>query len=314
MPVLKLVMLERKVLVYSKKPSTVSTFVLSLISLIPGLLAFGGKSLTSVKIASYLKSEEMYGLPFQLFNHNSHLQPLSTLSEAKALDKAKGYLIGTTNILLLHSPEIKPDAYINVDSKAFELKSKHLRHLFKPSACESAFTRQLVNSVAGLKGDSSWSCIDEAAEEGISQYVGSNDYVRTEVEGYLRKFCAMMSVSELVCGSVDEGKNEEEMRASRRKVREVYEKIAAARTGNDELNREEEKSKNLQRDTKEERKEVTSKDINARAELISQVLQDYDLKFVKEWLETTNYQSWRLSHSPLLFAFSSFTSTSGVNS
>eukprot|EP00826_Nyctotherus_ovalis_P016228 TRINITY_DN14680_c0_g1_i2.p1 TRINITY_DN14680_c0_g1~~TRINITY_DN14680_c0_g1_i2.p1 ORF type:complete len:296 (-),score=70.04 TRINITY_DN14680_c0_g1_i2:41-928(-) len=284
-------MLERKVLVYSKKPSLASTFVLSLISLIPGLLAFGGKSLANAKITSYLRSEEVYGLPFQFFNHNSYLQPLSTLSAAKMLDKAKGYLIGTTNTALLHSPEVKADAYINVDSKAFKLKNTHLNYLFKPSECESTFTRQLLKSVSGLKKDSSWSCIEEAAEEGISQYVGSNDYVRKEVEGHLHRFCVMMSVAELVCGSIDEEKNEEEMRANRRKVREMYGKIVGTDVGEDELSCEEEK-KEVKKFIKEEKKEVTSKDISTRAEIISQVLQDYNLRFIKEWLETANSVSY----------------------
>jgi hypothetical protein len=46
--------MERKIIVYSHKASIVSSFILSMCSLIPGLLAFGGEHLISRKINAYL--------------------------------------------------------------------------------------------------------------------------------------------------------------------------------------------------------------------------------------------------------------------
>jgi hypothetical protein len=53
---LKLMLLEKKIIIYSRTASVVSTFIMSLCSLIPGLLTFGGACITSNKIHTYLVS------------------------------------------------------------------------------------------------------------------------------------------------------------------------------------------------------------------------------------------------------------------
>lgn len=51
---LKLIVLERKVIIYSHRPSVVSGFILSVCALIPGLLGFGGERLNSRKVSACL--------------------------------------------------------------------------------------------------------------------------------------------------------------------------------------------------------------------------------------------------------------------
>jgi len=290
-------MLERKVVVYSKQPSIVSSFIFSLLSLIPGILAFGRRNCNKVML--YLKSEEMYGLPFQVFNENSGLYLFCPVSE---LQDVKSYVLGTSDMVLLHTSEVKADAYINIDSKVFELKNKELSYLLNLSEYEKNFTKTILKSVSELKENNNWSCIEGVVEEGIDQYIGSNDYIRREFAEYYYQFIIMLSVSELICGTIDETKNEEELKAGRKRIHEVYYNI----TGNhykDDIKYEEEKK------SVKEKREMSSKEISIRTEMIEQILENYNLKFIRNWQQAINYSLWKVNHSPLLFSFSDFSST-----
>jgi len=47
-------MLEKRIIIYSQTASTVTTFILALCSLFPGLLVFNGNSISSPKLHAFL--------------------------------------------------------------------------------------------------------------------------------------------------------------------------------------------------------------------------------------------------------------------
>ena len=116
--ILKMILLEKKILVFSSISGNVCSFIYNLISLIPGQILFNFKK--SVPIINYLKNLEMYGFPLKIFNENYKLFPLVTLFDIDKIEsKYSNYLIGTTNQLLLDTAinKKKYDLVINIDAE-----------------------------------------------------------------------------------------------------------------------------------------------------------------------------------------------------
>ena len=116
--ILKMILLEKKILVFSTVSGNVCSFIFNLISLFPGQIVFNFKR--SVPIINYLRNLEMYGFPLKIFNENYKLFPLVTLFDIDKIEsKYNNYLIGTTNQLLLDTAinKKKYDLVINIDAE-----------------------------------------------------------------------------------------------------------------------------------------------------------------------------------------------------
>ena len=116
--ILKMILLEKKILVFSSVSGNVCSFIYNLISLIPGQILFNFKK--SEPIINYLRNLEMYGFPLKIFNEKYRLFPLVTLFEIDKIEsKYTNYLMGTTNQLLLDTAINKKsfDLVINIDTE-----------------------------------------------------------------------------------------------------------------------------------------------------------------------------------------------------
>ena len=127
--ILKMILLEKKILVFSTVSGNVCSFIYNLISLIPGQILFNFKN--SVPIMNYLRNLEMFGFPLKIFNERYKLFTLVTLFDIDKIEsKYSNYLMGTTNQLLLDSAmnKKKYDLVINIDTEKiipfFHKKSK----------------------------------------------------------------------------------------------------------------------------------------------------------------------------------------------
>ncbi len=65
--IMKLILLEGKIMVYSTKASKVSTFLLTLLSLLPGAANFNSDE--NERIHKVLLHFKEFGLPFKVFNN-----------------------------------------------------------------------------------------------------------------------------------------------------------------------------------------------------------------------------------------------------
>lgn len=127
-------MLEGRIIVYSQTSSRVSNFIYSLIALFPGASAFNfaeecskqGAGQGSHQVLSYLRSLVEYGLPLQLFNSETQLIPLLTLTDIDVFDKCKGFLAGTTNPLFLNFQKARADIVINLDNDKVDFPGEKL--------------------------------------------------------------------------------------------------------------------------------------------------------------------------------------------
>ena len=104
--ILKLILLERKIIVYSKIPTNVSLFIIGLLSLLPGEI--------NQKISNYDKQN---GMPFRIFHDKYLIFPLFSLYELDELitKTNKNYLIGITNIMISDNKKLLRDCFINLD-------------------------------------------------------------------------------------------------------------------------------------------------------------------------------------------------------
>ena len=108
--ILRLILCEQNIIVFSQIPSNVSLFIISLLYILPG------------EICQELSNfESQNGVPFKIFHENYLIYPLFTLFDLSPLsEKIKQnnnihYLFGTTNFLVVNSKEINYSCFINLD-------------------------------------------------------------------------------------------------------------------------------------------------------------------------------------------------------
>jgi Transport protein Avl9 len=140
MMVWKLILLRGRVIVFSKKPSQVSSVIYSLLSLYPGQLCFGNFQYCH----EYYKHLQVYGLPLKLFDSDYVLHPYFSIFQLADLEKP-GYLIGCTNQMILEHPKSSPFAVINLEKNKiiFNLPSK-LSQCIKLNSHETKFIKDLA--------------------------------------------------------------------------------------------------------------------------------------------------------------------------
>lgn len=123
--VIKLMILEKKIIVFSEVASRVSQFIIGLITLLPGSILFNYTQGEEIK--QYLKAINRYGLPLKIFNKKTSFLPAASITDLKTLQKTEGYFIGTTNSFLTQNSSIKPDLVINLDSRELAFANSELQ-------------------------------------------------------------------------------------------------------------------------------------------------------------------------------------------
>ena len=108
--ILKLLLCEQNILVFSQIPSNVSLFIMTLLYILPGEI--------SQVLSNY---ENQNATPFKLFHKNYMICPLFSLFDLNPLiekikeNKSFHYICGTTNFLVAKSKDINYDCFINLD-------------------------------------------------------------------------------------------------------------------------------------------------------------------------------------------------------
>ena len=156
--IIKLIMLERKILVYSHISNNVCSFIFSFLSLFP-CNAFFNLDYNSSGSKFYQQCYKPYGLPLKFLNSNSVLYSLMTLYDIDNLEKnnIKSYFIGTTNPIFINYKKVDFDCIINIDenkitfSKA--LGSSILRSGKKERDLMKLINKQFDVNIKGLNND-----------------------------------------------------------------------------------------------------------------------------------------------------------------
>ena len=123
---IKLIMLEKKILVYSHISNNICSFIFSFLSLFPGGAFFNLNNEGNAKY--YYDCYTPYGLPLKFLNKNSILYSLLTLYDIEELSKENivSYFVGTTNPLLMNYGKIDFDCVINLDEDKITINNKKI--------------------------------------------------------------------------------------------------------------------------------------------------------------------------------------------
>ncbi|CAH7669416.1 transport protein Avl9-domain-containing protein [Phakopsora pachyrhizi] len=194
----KLLLLQRRIMFYGHPVENLCTYQYSLVSLLPCLLVnledSGSPVLAErsqkMKMPTSLKTSDRhsllkyFGLPLDIFGQDSFFQPYLPLQQIELL-KASTYLVGTTNTIFQQQKDARIDAIANIELATLEIKDPKLAGLVALTPADRKWMDELIAAV-----DSSWNPDDPSRPVG-NKFVGSDDYLRREFENYV---CSVLSV------------------------------------------------------------------------------------------------------------------------
>lgn len=197
--ILKLLLLEKRVLVFSHNIDHLITFQLNLVLLIPhllfnlndcGLPFLANLSANLTKPALLDPNDRLsflrfFGLPTQIFNEGGLFYPYTSLEQLADLQSRhiKFYLIGSSNQLLYDQRGLLADACINIDTSTLEILNPSLEPLLHLGSADKRFSDTLVGVVCKHFHQP-------------SQFAGSDDYIRVQFEDYLLAMLSTIKFSE----------------------------------------------------------------------------------------------------------------------
>ena len=115
--IIKMILLEKKILIFSNISGNVCSFLYNILVLFPGQILFNLKNGNDIK--NYLKAIKFYGLPLKIFHEKYKIYPLISLYEIDQIEQEKNvnYIMGTTNQLIWNESlqNKKMDLMINLD-------------------------------------------------------------------------------------------------------------------------------------------------------------------------------------------------------
>eukprot|EP01102_Stenamoeba_stenopodia_P008788 TRINITY_DN2565_c0_g1_i1.p1 TRINITY_DN2565_c0_g1~~TRINITY_DN2565_c0_g1_i1.p1 ORF type:complete len:512 (-),score=92.05 TRINITY_DN2565_c0_g1_i1:62-1597(-) len=200
--VLKALVLEKRILIYGLSTYEVSSSVLCLASLVPGLLnSLINQPLNADKCARLSK----FGLPLDLLSQDtSSFYPFASLQQMNVINSKKSFLVGTSNLLLTRSPHFELDLLVTIEKpsppegvhinmfhhdpvsdqpEAFlDFRNPALARLTAVTPADKKFIDHLLSKIGN----------EEADELPPNEWIGSNEWLASMFEKYILSFLAMV--------------------------------------------------------------------------------------------------------------------------
>ena len=199
--ILKMILLEKKILIFSNISGNVCSFLYNLLALFPGQILFNLKSGTDIK--NYLKSLKMYGLPLKIFHENYKIYPLVSLFEIEQIEQQKNvnYIMGTTNQLILNETkkDKKVDLLINIDTMKIipffnrnENNNNKIekKEVFEETKIEKGIYNSIINKLNENNlnySNTKWLNSNEVDDE-------IDEYIRNEFKKYFKDILIELSL------------------------------------------------------------------------------------------------------------------------
>ena len=279
---IKLIMLEKKILVFSHISNNICSFIFSFLSLFPGGAFFNLDNEGRTK--AFYDCYTPYGLPLKFLNEKSALYSILTLFDVDKLENEKiiSYLVGTTNPLLMNYGKIDFDCIVNLDEDKIIINHKkvdsNLLHLGKKDSnlmkklykeCKNLFEENNIDELNdNWMLDKNENKIDSKSSKKINKksknksiylqdinecpslFAGSDDYIRNLFKKYIINFLSDIDLVQHITHA----------------------------------------------DGSDEEKKLIK---------IKGVLNDYNCEFIFNWItKTNNYLFWNYEHDQNLWAFS----------
>ena len=190
--IIKLILCEQNILIFSQVPSNVSLFIFSLLYLLPGLI--------SQNLNNY---EYQNALPFKLFHQKYLIYPLFCLFDLthlieKMQKKANiHYICGTTNFLVAKSKEINYVCFIDLDELVINYNENIESNLISNNSTENKIIEDInkeissnMNKEGNNKYDNNKICnINEEWILDINKckedYLSENKFIMKKIREYI---------------------------------------------------------------------------------------------------------------------------------
>ena len=226
---IKLIMLEKKILVYSHISNNICSFIFSFLSLFPCGSFFNLDNEGRAK--TYYDCYSPYGLPLKFLNKNSVLYSILTLYDIERIEEKNiiSYFIGTTNPLLMNYNKIEFDCIINLDEDKITFNKKLNSNLLHMGKKENAIMNKLYKECKSLFEDNNTDDMDDNwmldkeenkkeknpkkvkkikierksiylqnENENLSLFEGSDDYIRNIFIKYITDFLSDIKLSQYI--------------------------------------------------------------------------------------------------------------------
>ena len=224
---IKLIMLEKKILIYSHISNNICSFIFSFLSLFPGGAFFSLDNTGHMK--SFYNCYSPYGLPLKFLNKKSVVYSLLTLYDIDKLEdkNISSYFVGATNPLLLNYNKIEFDCIINLDEDKITFNKNINMNLFNMGKRENLIMKKLRKECKLLFDmdnsedmDDNWMLDKDEINfnfnqkrnksikkkekikiylennENISSFEGSDDYIRGIFIKYITSFLSDISLAQ----------------------------------------------------------------------------------------------------------------------
>ena len=319
--IMKLIMLEKKILVYSHISNNVCSFIFSFLSLFP-CNAFFNLDYNGTGSKFYHQCYKPYGLPLKFLNENSVLYSLMTLYDICYIEKdnIKSYFIGTTNPIFMNYKKLDFDCIINIDenkiifSKA--LGSSILRLGKKERDLMKIINKQCSLNETDLNNDNmvSGDLVFEESESHnqINQHNKDHKTVHKKNSLYSKHKSKENNEYEFENNEI----NFEEFKGTDDYIRNIFKKYITEFLADIALVKYLSLAEEL--DINKNAKNEDNIMIHSSDKKINdlkQVLSGYNYFFILKWITTSkNFKFWNFEHDPELWTLSNHLgSISGVS-
>ena len=299
---MKLLLLEKKIIVYSRVPYKVTHFMYSVLSLLPLQLQFNLCGMYQC-VKHYRAALFQFGLPLKVFHDMNMFIPIFTLYDVDYLLalKLKGYFIGTSNSVILQNKKIERDVVVNVDecivefsemyddddnisntsSSSFMSGNNSFSKVLKLTNKEREMYREwkrmfgTKNKTRKLSDNVEWfSDVMDGNE------IENNAKMSNDIKGYLMELLCDLSLG------INECLNDKEVNTN-----------TNTNNGNNSCSSSVNDSNNML---------SQSKSFNY---FLTNIHQEYNIYFLKHWTQTINFKLWYTSHDKSIAFRSKYSST-----
>ncbi|KAJ3205417.1 Unconventional myosin-Ie [Entophlyctis luteolus] len=191
---LKLLLLEKRVLFYGPKVEPLSSYQYSLISLMPDLLRHlhdvGAPTLSyeteespdgtnNLSQDGFQQKIKCLGLPLRIFGQGAFFQPYIPLQQIDVImaPETKSFLVGTSNSIFLHNKHAAIDAIVNCEKGTIEVIDPVLMSALQLTSADKRF----------IDGSHLLHVDDPTLNQQI-EFEGSDEDIRSRFESYLFSF------------------------------------------------------------------------------------------------------------------------------
>ena len=314
--IMKLIMLEKKILVYSHISNNVCSFIFSFLSLFP-CNAFFNLDYNGTGSKFYSQCYKPYGLPLKFLNSNSVLYSLMTLYDISYLEKnnIKSYFIGTTNPIFMNYKRIEFDCTINIDENKINfsksLGSSILRLGKKERDLIKLINKQFSINSKGLNNDNMISG-DLVFEE--SETHNQINQLNKEQKGnkFFNKknslYSQQQKSKEINDNELEENEiNFEEFKGTDDFIRNIFKQFITDFLADIALVKYLVFAEELDINKKAKNEDnIIIHSSEKKTHDLKQVLNGYNCSFILKWITTSkNFKYWNYEHEPNLWTLSS---------